>query len=267
VPLVCADKIGLEMTVGYVGMSRIVRADGSVAAEAPATGEAVVAARLVRRRPAPVWVPETRRERLRAQRPPVRPAALGPRPITVAALPAAVAAAGFDGDTGGSAAHTFSRLKHQGVELLLTNIAHETVAERMAMLALAYGIHAIGFPHRADVFSLGPVRIGCVPGQGIRNFATARALALDGAEILMCFDVRDELAMLRARALENRAFVMAVGERFAAIIDPEGRVLARTGPDDPAALITAIDLAQAADKLVAPRTDILNERRPELYRF
>lgn len=267
VPLVCADKSGLELTTGYVGQSCIIRADGSVAAEAPATGEAVVAARLVRRPPSRVWVSDSRRRRLLAKDPPARPVVTDPSPLRVAVMPSKIAQARFDGAAGESSTGTFHRLAHQGVKILLTSLPQEAPAEQMAMLAMAYGIHAIGFPHRADVFSLGPVRIGCVTAEALRSFATPRALALDGAEILMCFETTGDLAMLRARALENHVFVMAAGDSTGLVIDPDGKVLARTGPDEPAEATLEINLAQAADKLAAPYTDIFNERHPELYRF
>lgn len=267
VPLVCADKSGLEMTTGYVGQSRIVRADGSVAAEAPPTGEAVVAARLVRRRPGRVWVAESRKSRLLTNAPPVRPPLGAARAMTVAVLPTAVANGRLAGGNGGSATDALASLQRRGVRLLLANIPQESSAEQMVMLAGAYEIHAVGFPHRADAFALGPVRVGCLAGQWLRSFGAARALALDGAEILMCFDAPPDLPTLRSRALENRVFVLAAGERFGAVIDPDGQILARTGPENPSELVIEINAAAAADKLVAPKTDLFDERRPGLYRF
>ena len=264
IPFVCADKSGLEMTTGYVGKSRIVRADGSVAAEAPPTGDAVVVARLRRHPPRPVWMSDSRRARLLGDHPPVRPAARPSRPTVVVAMPTAVANDRFAGGTGES---LFEPLRDQGVELLLVNMSHETPAEQMAMLARAFDIHAVGFPHRADVFPLGPAKVGCVAGQWARSFAAPRALALDGVEALLFFDVPDDLAILRARAMENRVFVLAASERSAVVIGPDGDVLARTESATPAYAIARIDLSQAADKLVAPQTDIFDERRIALCRF
>src|SRR5205085_9190046 len=61
-PIVCADKWGVELgEVGYVGQSRIVRADGSLAAEAAPTGDALIVSRVLLDRPARVWVSERRR--------------------------------------------------------------------------------------------------------------------------------------------------------------------------------------------------------------
>ena len=74
-PFVCADKSGLELAgVGMSGKSRIVAADGSLVAEAPATGETVIIARI---EPAAIYLAALR---LRGHRPageqgdpPVRP--------------------------------------------------------------------------------------------------------------------------------------------------------------------------------------------------
>lgn len=267
VPFICADKSGLELgAVGYVGQSRIVRGDGSVAAEAPSTGEAVIAARVVRRRPRKVWLSESRRAALLRPREPQatsEPASV-PRRIHVAAMPTVVANARYNGGMGES---LFEPLQQRNVRVLLVNMAYETPAEQMAMMARAFDIHAIGFPTEPGVFQLGPARVGCVAGQWARSFAAARQLALDGAEILMFFDVPSDLAMLRTRALENRVFVMGASDRWAVIIGPDGSVLARTNEPNPREAVAEIDLAEAGNKLVAPRTDIFAERRVGLYRF
>jgi predicted amidohydrolase len=92
-------------------------------------------------------------------------------------------------------------------------------------------------------------------------------LALEGAEILFFFDAPRDFPILRTRAVENRVFVMAVADRWAAVIGPDGEVLASTDDSKPAGAVVEIDLAQAANKLVAPKTDIFAERRVGLYRF
>lgn len=265
VPFVCADKYGMEMPpIGYVGQSRIVRADGSVAAEAPAEGPGVIAARLRLVPPQRVWMSPSRRTRLLSDHPPVRPPSGRARPTVIAAVPTIVA---NDRYTGGMGESLFEPLRARGVELLLANLPQESPAERLQMLARAFDIHALAFPHRADVFELGPARVGCVPGQWVRSFAAPRTLALDGAELLFFFDVPPELAILRARAAENHVFVIGVSERWAIIIGPSGKILARSDPDRPAEVVAEIDLADAANKLVAPQTDIFDERKTELYRF
>jgi len=265
VPFACADKAGLELgAVGYVGQSRIVRTDGSVAAAAPATGEAVIAARVVRRPPRRVWLSEVRREALLKRRDQVSRREEPPRRVQVAAMPTLVANARYSGGMGES---LFEPLQQRGVEIVLVNMAQEASAEQMAMLARAFDIYAMGFPTEARVFQLGPARVGCVAGQWVRSFAAARQLALEGAEVLLFFDVPQDLPVLRARAMENRVFVMGVADRWAVVIGPDGSLLARTGDPEPAEAVAEIDLAEAGNKQVAPKTDIFAERRVELYRF
>lgn len=266
VPFVCADKSGLELAaVGYVGQSRIVRADGTVAAEAPSIGDAVIAARIVRRPPRPLWVSPRRRARLLDLSEAAMPADSPPaRKVTVAAVPTATATTRF---TGGMGEALFEPLRARGVELLLANMPQEAPAEQLTMLARVYDIHAVGFPAQADAFVLGPARVGCVGGQWVRSFDASRELALAGAEVLMFFDVPADLPVLRARAMENRVFVLGAAERWAVIIGPDGTVLARTDESHPAEAVAEIDLALARDKQVAPKTDIFAERRPGLYRF
>lgn len=267
VPFVCADKWGLELAAtGYVGQSRIVRADGSLAAEAPHTGDAVIAARLLIQPPRRVWVSETRRRRLKSETgltlAPRSNAA--PRRITLAAVPGGVASSRF---TGGMGEALFAPMQQRGVKLAMLNIAHEAKAEQIELLAPAYDLRAIAFPSSPHVIELGSARIGCLAGQWARSFATARALVLDGAEILCCFDAPDDLPMLRTRAIENRVFVAAANDRTATIIGPDGEVLAHSRLEQFVEAVAEFDLDDAHDKMVAAKTNIFEERRLSLYRY
>lgn len=264
VPFVCADKAGLEMTMGYVGQSCIVRADGSLAAQANATDETVIVADLAPSRPKGVWMGEHRRSRLLNAARSLVPVDPTSRPLKVAAVSTAYAEPLL---TGAMGEPLFEPLQREGVQVLVLNIAHEAVAERLAMLARAFDIHAVGFPTRTDVWKLGPLVVGCQGGQWIDSFAGARAMAMDGVEALVYFDAEmpARLPMLRARALENRVYVLAAGHQSACIISPDGAVLARADGAGPA--VVSIDPADAASKWVAPRTDIFAERRVHLYHF
>lgn len=262
VPFVCADKFGLELgTVGYIGQSQVLRADGSVAAAAPSTGETVVAARVRVQRPRRVWVPESRRERLLSAAEPVRPAGGDRREITLAAVPTLTANEKF---TGAMGEPLFEPLRARGVTLMLANMPQEAIGERLSQVARAHDIFAAGFPERADVHQLGPAKVGCVSGQQLRGFATSRALALSGAEVLLVFDAPDDLALLRTRAVENRVFLAGVNERSAVIVGTDGKVLARTEGGE---AVAGIDLAESGNKLVAPGTDVFSERRVGVYRY
>ncbi len=265
VPFVCADKTGLELAAtGYVGQSRIVRADGSVAAEAPPTGETVIASRLMLKRPQRIWMNASRRERIQQKHPAASPQRDASHVIKVAAVPRRVADERYGGNMGES---LFQPMQAQGVSLALINVPIEPVAETMSMYANAFDMRAVCFPQRADVHEVAGVKVGCVAGQWSRSFAASRALALEGAEILMLFDVAQEPAILRARAVENRVFVMGVNDRWAIIIGPDGEIRDAVDPQHPREAIAEIDIAEASLKEVAPKTDVFIERTPHLYQF
>ena len=89
--------------------------DGSLAAEAPPTGDAVITASLMCARPPPVQVSDEQQARLLSDEPPVRPPAKSAAPVTVAAIPTAIADERVAGLTGES---LFKSLSEQGVQLL-----------------------------------------------------------------------------------------------------------------------------------------------------
>ena len=110
----------------------------------------------------------------------------------------------------------------------------------------------------------------------------ARSLALRGAQII-CHPSNLVLEYAHTnsitRAVENRVFwILAnrtgsetLGEKTLAfngrsqIVAPDGRLLARAGPDSEELLIVAIDPAEALDKKVTPRNDLFLDRRTDLY--
>jgi predicted amidohydrolase len=151
-------------------------------------------------------------------------------------------------------------------------------------------------------------RFAYLPGDGFAAFDTpagrigmllcydklfpeaARALALDGAEVLCSLSawpadrhqparrIRDDRQTRHfdlcdsARAIENQVFVVAANQtgrwgplRFlgsAKVVDPEGAVLARTGAREGLA-VAEVDLAAVADARMV--IDHLADRRPDAY--
>jgi len=264
-PIICADKSGLEMPgVGYVGMSRIVRAGGSLAVEAPPTGEAVVCADITLGKAYPTTMSTRCRDRILSPKPPIRPNVDKPRPITVVALSTGVAEQCFAEK---KIEALFELLTGQGVNVIFVPTSREEVAEAFVTLAKRHDIHAVTSRNATDVFSLGPGRFGCVSGRAVRSFAACRAMALEGAELLFCFDGPDDIALLQTRAMENRVFLVGASTKSALIVDSSGKILARTGSGQPGEVLARIDLADTGNKLVAPRTDIFDERRVALYSF
>ncbi|UCD30578.1 MAG: hypothetical protein JSV03_08965 [Planctomycetota bacterium] len=265
VPFVCADKTGIELgSVGYVGRSRIVDSEGSLLAEASAAGEEVITARLQLQKPQPILISDEQRAMLLSDRMPVRSQADPHRLVTLAAVPTQVVDEHL---TDGKGNLWLGSLRDQGVGLLMAEVRDESRAGRLVELSRAFGIHAIGWLERSDVFALGSASIGCVAGREICSFAASRILALSGVELLLFFDMPEDLAILRTRAAENCVFVAGANECQAVIMDPKGEVLAQTRPDRPAEAVAQFDLSASANKFVAPKTDIFDERHVELYRF
>jgi predicted amidohydrolase len=139
-------------------------------------------------------------------------------------------------------------------------------------------------PGRAawPVVRVGAARVGILVCFDWRFPEAARALALDGADLLAH---PSNLVMpycqeaMRTRALENRIFAATVnrvgedvrGQRRLAftgrsqLVDPHGRVLVRLGASAPGCRVVEIDLAVARDKSVTPRNDLFGDRVPALY--
>ncbi len=261
-PFICADKSGLELTTGYVGQSCIVDGDGTTVALAPAEGEALIVAPVLPRQARPTCVAEGCQARLLSSAPAMLPGRTAPRELTLAAGCTTLLASRLEAETGDA---LLKRLKSEGVDLLFAKTPRDTsTAEKLSMSAKEFSITAIGCPARTEVSGAASAKVGCMAGEWLRSFATGRALALSGVEVLVYFDAED-LPMLRARALENRVFVIGVGQQTSAIVGPDGVVLAQGTAEN--AAIARVNLAAASNKLVAPRTDIFAQRRPEMYRL
>lgn len=265
VPFVCADKYGLELAgTGYVGQSKIIRSDGSVAAEAPAVGETLAMGDLDLKPPSRIWISDRRRQQLLADEPPRRPEGDEPRPVTIAAVPTSVAEHRFGGQMGEA---LFEPMRKRGVVIAMVNMPLESTADALTTRARAFDLEVVAFPNQVDVFRVGPARVGCVAGQWVQSFAASRALALAGAEVLMYFDVPEDIPVLRTRALENHVYVVGANAAWGVIIGPDGTVLAQTSHEGEREAVATIDLSGSANKAVAPKTDIFAERRVALYRF
>ncbi|MBN1491827.1 MAG: hypothetical protein JXA69_18085 [Phycisphaerae bacterium] len=270
IPFVCANKSGSDGPgFSYCGRSLIVDADARRTAEAPPTGEAIVVSSVTASPPRRSWIPSSRRPVLTGQVEAARPPADAP-PVIVAVVPGGVADEMLS-DTTGEA--LFGPLRRQGVQLVLTNVQYEAMADAIVSIGRGFGIETVAFPARSDVYTIGvPVGVrmfrgACVGGQAIQTFASARSLALSGAAALLVFDAPSDLAVLRTRAAENRVFVLAVADAWAAVIAPDGAVLAETAANPPAPLVVKIEPAKAAEKAVAPLTDIFEERATAAFRF
>jgi len=132
------------------------------------------------------------------------------------------------------------------------------------------------------VFRAGAARVGVLVCFDWRFPEAARALALEGADVLAHpsnLVMKPCQEAMRTRALENRVFAATAnrvgedrrpGARLSftgrsQVVDPSGAVLWRAGPRAPAARVVEIDLALARDKSVTARNDLFRDRHPRLY--
>ena len=92
---------------------------------------------------------------------------------------------------------------------------------------------------------------------------TARVLTLRGAQFLLIpawggyGEINDQ--MMRVRAYENGVWLAFVHPKRCLIIDPRGTVIAQNSGEGDQIVSTTIDIRQSR------KTQLLNERRPELY--
>ena len=87
VPFVCADKTGIEMTMGYVGKSCIVDADGFKLVQAPTRGDALIVSTVTPTQAKRAIANDAQRARLLDERPPISPTRTQPTPIVLTAIP------------------------------------------------------------------------------------------------------------------------------------------------------------------------------------
>ena len=122
------------------------------------------------------------------------------------------------------------------------------------------------------VHDLAGVRIAALDARDAVSFAPIRTCALRGAHVVAVFGEGVRGQTLRARATENRVFLIHVRASRIVVYDPRGVELdsvpavgaAAAGNESGAGELT-INTAEAADKNFAPRTNPFAARRPALY--
>jgi predicted amidohydrolase len=132
------------------------------------------------------------------------------------------------------------------------------------------------------VCELDGVRVGLTVCYDLRFPELYRALTLDGGATVLTvpsnFTLTTGMAhwelLLRARAVENQAFVLATGQHgfpgglrkpsygHSMIVDPWGTVLAQA-PEGDAVIAADLDMAALAD--IRERLPALRHRRPDAY--
>ncbi|NLX14065.1 MAG: hypothetical protein GXY44_10485 [Phycisphaerales bacterium] len=265
IPFVCADKCGLELPpIGYVGQSRIVGADGTLLAEAPPDRPEVIVADLHLQPANKTRIAESWRRRLLTASPAQPSEKRDTHRIMVAATPARMVVEYL---SMGTLEAWLEGLSRRGVTMLVSDISLPEQRETILGWARRFKIQSVLAPLPEGLSDIGCAKVGCLSGNDAHGFAPARAMALDGADILLVFDMPEDTAMLRTRAVENRVFMIGAGWNTAVLVDPGGKIMSMSQGDPSPASIAEFDLALAADKLVAPDTNIFQQRQPWLYKL
>lgn len=120
-----------------------------------------------------------------------------------------------------------------------------------------------------DDLTLAHIRIVTVADRGVHSFAPLRQAALEGTHLAVIFGDEVHEFHVRARACENRMFVIWCRTDELWVIDVGGNVVARGTPAeaDASTPLTTIDPRDACDKQVASRTDVIHGRCTHLFEF
>lgn len=154
-----------------------------------------------------------------------------------------------------------ARINPPQLERLLSGAPAHTAVQPTGMCRVEVKLSADAVESAMKAVGARVVRL---PIGDLAGFAAARCAALDGAQVLVAEGrVADDTAA-RARAAENRVFVIIASHAVWKVIDPDGTVAWRQGDGSDAA---HIDLAQADLKQFTPETDLWSQRRVECYRL
>lgn len=257
-PIASASKWGTEGGTTFVGMSRVCDATGRVLATCSSSQTEVVVADIELPQAGACRVSDAERAVLLSAAAPIRPSAQAPPLQVVVAPPGGPLGGGaLPGDP--SASMPAALLLHPAdggwsASLLDGRRPHQ-LPERCA------GVEPARFASTA---------IGVLDAAAAGRFAPARVLALRGANLLLAYGDSDT-ASLRARAAENRVFVVGARQHSLIALGPRGNVLAERPITEcrarATALITTLPLAEAADKTFARGTDAFAGRTSHLYHF
>ena len=258
VPIASASKWGREGNTTFVGCSLICDAHGHVLARCPKDQTAVITADVQPCTPRPPVLHADERAVL-AGGPIAAGADLPPVDLVLVPPGAAVDAGSYQPDT--VAGQSTSSLR------LLVTLPRASDSpdgdwedHHAGLLVSAPG---------EEVLDLGLVRVAAVKGADVKRFATLRRFALLGIHVAVVLGDEPSLTVVQARACENRIFVVWATTAEVRVLDPRGLVVFEA-PWPPASsaelsVATTLDVRAATNKEVAPRTNVLTDRRPGQY--
>jgi predicted amidohydrolase len=255
-PIASASKWGVEGDTTFVGSSLICSATGEVVARCGTGDTDVIVADVALEAPRRPRLTQRERARLLSARPATAVSADVP-PLRVAAVAQRSAIEALGDAAEGTADHP---------TLLVVEDSDADPLPGNASLLL-------GGP-TGEIHELAGIRVAGVRDRDVDAFAPIRALALDGAHLVVVFGEGVTENALRSRAAENRIFLVHATPSGIRAYDPGGgkpRGAARRAPvapgQTPPADLLSLEVARSADKEFAPRTNPFAGRRPECYEF
>jgi len=116
----------------------------------------------------------------------------------------------------------------------------------------------------AEQLSAAGARWNALSVEALAHYEVARCAALDGAQVLLATGRVDDDLFARARACENRVYVVVADRETQRIVHPAGHLVCS---GDDARPHVEIDLRAADSKKFTPETDLWPQRRTSCYQL
>ncbi len=265
IPIASASKWGIEGKTTFVGSSLICDAAGNVLARCGTRDTRVIVAGVALGTPQRPQLTPSRRARLLGPEPPRSPSANAPALRIVLLKERSELQAKLH-------ALPSTNASSAGMPILFL-MPPKGAASGAALMDQGDNWLLLAGP-TDGICSLDAARVAAVPARDAAGFALIRTLALDGIHLVVVFGEGIPARTLRARAAENRIFLVHATPAGIVAYGPRGQRVETTAPisetprsaSAPAAAFE-LELSQASDKEFAPRTNPFTGRKPEVYEF
>ena len=249
-PIASASKWGTEGNTPFVGSSLICAPNGQILAQCGTSKTELIVAEVSLETPRLPQLTPAQRERLLSLEPSV--------PVSNQVPPLQLLAAHPN--------RRSQKTKLSSPTLLLT---HDPSAQPSADRDRLY----LSGP--SDQYhTLHEIRLATATDADANHFAPIRAQALNGAHLIVVFGENVSTTTIRARAAENRLFIIHCLKYGLSAYNPHGEVVGTLrynetpGTDEALPYKTlTLDVAQSANKEFAPRTNPFTNRHPQSYEF